>query len=501
METGIVEDKLVKDILNARGLAADDARPEAVAAVHAEGRLTARERIARLCDPDSFVEYGVLAQGRSEGFETPADGLVGGAARVLGMPVIVVSYDSTVEDGTQSTVNQAKLERLITLAVEHAWPFICFANGAGDRQSGQGSRHSMWLGGGSGRIGLFDGLCELSGLAPSVAIVSGTALDGHAAIAMFSECVIATKDATLGTRDSGTLPVDVHEKQGDIDVITIDEAEAIEAARQYLSYLLVDNPAGEPSPAAERIASIVPENRRRAYDMRRVIEAIADDGRVMELRRNWGTSLITSLVRLNGRAVGVFANQPMSPILGAIDAEAADKMSRFIELCDAYGIPLVSLIDSPGFYIGQEAERGGIARHHVRTLSAIEHRDVPLYCVQIRKAYGLGPLVMRGSWGHLPPDLRIAWPTVETGGMSLEGAAYLAKRKEIQAAKTPEEALAIRDEYANTLRARESGLRAGQNFSFDDIVRPEETRDRIISMLELTPRLRRTEKKTYVDTI
>jgi acetyl-CoA carboxylase carboxyltransferase component len=235
--------------------------------------------------------------------------------------------------------------------------------------------------------------------------------------------------------------------------------------------------------------------------MRKVIEAIADAGSVLELRPNWGTSLITSLVRMGGRTVGVFANQPRSRIAGAIDATAADKMCRFIEFCDAFGIPLLSLIDSPGFHIGKEAERGGIARHHVRTLSAIEHRDVPLYCVQIRKAYGLGPLVMRGSWGHLPPELRVAWPTVETGGMSLEGAAYLARRKEILAAKTPEEARAIRDEYANTLRARESGVRAGRNFSFDDIILPAETRDRIISMLQLSPRLRRAQKKTYLDTI
>jgi acetyl-CoA carboxylase carboxyltransferase component len=197
----------------------------------------------------------------------------------------------------------------------------------------------------------------------------------------------------------------------------------------------------------------------------------------------------------------MFANQPKSRLVGAIDAEAADKMSRFIELCDAYSVPLVSLIDSPGFHIGPDAERGGIARHHVRTLAAIEHRDVPLYVVQIRKAYGLGPLVMRGSWGHLPPELRLAWPTVETGGMSLEGAAYLARRKEILAAATPEEARAIRDDYAETLRARESGVRAGQSFSFDDIVHPAETRARIIAMLNLSPRQRRAEKKTYLDTI
>jgi acetyl-CoA carboxylase carboxyltransferase component len=211
--------------------------------------------------------------------------------------------------------------------------------------------------------------------------------------------------------------------------------------------------------------------------------------------------MITSLARLDGRAVGIFGNQPMSRLAGAIDPDAADKMSRFIELCDTYHLPLISLIDSPGFHIGPEAERAGIARHHVRTLSSIENRTVPLYCLQIRKSYGLGPLVMRGSGGNLPPELRIAWPTVETGGMSLEGAAYLVKRKEIQAAATPEEARKIRDDYANTLREKNSGIEAGRSFSFDEIIDPAETRDRIIAMLQMTPRPPKTERSWYVDTI
>lgn len=495
-----MERRLSEDILQARAMAMDGARPGAVASVRQAGRLTARERIAALCDAGAFLEYGRLAQGSTEGFESPGGGLVGGTGRVNGRPIVVASYDVTVDGGAQAAINQAKIERLVFLAVERAWPFVCFVDGQGERPTRQRESLGLWLGG-SGRIGLFDGLCELSGLAPTVAIVSGTALDGNAAIAMLSEFVVATAGSEIGTSDGSSLSVEEHERRGDVDLVVADEQAAIAAARRYLSYFLEDHDGGEPSPTAANIGDFIPENRRRPYDMRRVVDALADAGSVLELRAGWGTSMITSLVRLGGRAVGLFANQPRSRLVGAIDADAADKMSRFIELCDAHGIPILSLIDSPGFHIGPEAERGGIARHHVRTLSAIEHRDVPLYCVQIRKAYGLGPLVMRGSWGHLPPDLRLAWPTVETGGMSLEGAAYLARRKEILAAKTPEEALAIRDAYAETLRARESGLRAGQNFSFDDIVLPEETRDRIIAMLQLTPRLRRGAKKTYVDMV
>ena len=471
-----MEQRLVDDVLKAR-------------LATTTGGSVENQRIAALCDPQSFREYGVLTRSAANA------GLVGGVGRVMGHPVVVVSN----EGAASSAVNQAKIDRLITLAVEGAWPFVFFASATGVQDSS--SEGSRGLGLGSGKIGLFDGLCELSGLVPSIAILTGPTLDQDAGIAMFSDFVVAAAGSTLGMRGSEPRSIEEAEKQGDIDLVVADEPAAVAAALHYLRLVLEDETSGEEHEDAGSIADIVPENRRRAYDMRKVIDAIADAGSVLELRPHWGPSLITSLVRMAGRTVGVFANQPKSPIAGAIDATASDKMCRFIEFCDAYRIPLLSLIDSPGFHIGKDAERGGIARHHVRTLSSIEHRDVPLYCVQLRKAYGLGPLVMRGSWGHQPPELRVAWPTVETGGMSLEGAAYLVKRKEILAAETPAEALAIRQEYANTLRERESGVRAGSNFSFDDIILPEETRARIISMLELSPRVRASEKKTYLDTV
>ena len=186
-----MEQRLVDDILQARAAALDEARPAAVASARQAGRLSARERIAALCDEGSFFEYGGLAQGSADGFDTPAGGLVGGTGRVHGQPVVVASYDFTVDGGAQAPINQAKIERLVFLAVEHAWPLVCFADGEGERPTGrQQASPGLWLGG-SGRIGLFDGLCELSGLAPTVAIVSGTALDVHAAIAMFSELVVA----------------------------------------------------------------------------------------------------------------------------------------------------------------------------------------------------------------------------------------------------------------------------------------------------------------------
>ena len=210
--------------------------------------------------------------------------------------------------------------------------------------------------------------------------------------------------------------------------------------------------------------------------------------------------MITAFARLGGHTIGIFANQPTSRLAGAIDAEAADKAARFVELCDAYEFPLVSFIDNPGYMVGPQAEQEGIARHHARPLSALHHRSVPLYSVQLRKAYGLGPYAMSGfGSSRVMPDLRLAWPSVESGGMSLEGAAYLVKRKEILAASSPEEARAIRDSYAETMRDAASGLRAGRTFAFDDIVHPLETRDRILAMLERVPRRFGAAKKHPID--
>ncbi len=218
------------------------------------------------------------------------------------------------------------------------------------------------------------------------------------------------------------------------------------------------------------------------------MNALVDKDTALELAPAWGRSMLTALARMGGRTVGIYANQPKSPLAGAIDAAAADKAARFVELCDAYEFPIISLIDNPGYMVGPKAEQEGIARHHARPLAALHHRSVPLYAVQLRKAYGLGPYAMSG-WGSAQrmPEMRLAWPSVESGGMSLEGAAYLVKRKEIRAAKNSAEALAIRDEYAEKMRDVNSGLRAGRSYQFDDVIAPAETRPRILAMLRRLP--------------
>ena len=471
-----------------------------MAGVHGRGRFTARERLAALFDEGSFIEYGALAGATTQPEdESYADGLVAGAGLVFGQPVVGASYDETVLGGTQSDRNQRKMSKLLFLAVEHRWPFVCFVDGAGARLDDPLPPPPIAVTP-RGRFELYDGLAELNGWAPTVAIASGRVVDGHAGIAMLSDLVIATAAAEFGTQAGHFRSAGDYAKSGDVDVLVEDEAEAIATVRRYLRFYLVEDVAGAAAVDADQIADVVPENRRRPYDMRRILAAFADSDSVLELGAPWGRSMLTALARIEGRTVGIYANQPKSPLAGAIDAAAADKAARFVELCDAYDYPIVSFVDNPGYMVGPQAEREGIARHHARPLAALHHRTVPLCSVQIRKAYGLGPFAMSG-WGaaRRVPELRLAWPSVESGGMSLEGAAYLVKRKEILAAATKEEAMAIRNGYAERMRDAASGLRAGRSYQFDDIVEPAETRATIGAMLRRIPRQRAPKKKHAID--
>ena len=481
---------LRKQIADARRAGLDVERPNDLAAIHKLGHLSPRERIDLLVDANSFIEYGALAGATTRPEDQVwADALVGGVGLVSGLAVVVASYDVTVADGTQSDRNQRKMAKLMYLAVEHRWPFLCFADGTGARDDDPFPAPPIAVTP-RGRFDLLDGLAELNGWAPTVCVVSGDCSEAHAAIAMLSDFVVATEDGQFASHGGPWRSVQDFSKSGDVDLLVGNEEQAIDAARSYLKFYLNDESCdAEAAPDAAAIADFIPENRRRPYDMRKVVAALADRDSVLEIGAQWGRSMLTAIARIEGRTVGIYANQPKSPLAGAIDAAAADKAARFIELCDAYEYPIVSLIDNPGYMVGPKAEREGIARHHARPLSALHHRTVPLYSVQIRKAYGLGPYAMSG-WGSARrmPELRLAWPSVESGGMSLEGAAYLVKRKEILAAPDKETALAIRDAYAGKMRDATSGLRAGRSYQFDDVIEPAETRARIAAMLQRTPR-------------
>lgn len=471
-----------------------------VATARSQGN-EAWQQLETLLDPGSILEYGPLAgETSATADEQHADGLITVLGTVSGSPVTAAAFDATVRNGTQSDRNLRKLARLLYLANSRRWPLVLFLTGAGARPGAPLAPPPI-LAQARGRFDVLDGLAALSGWAPTVAVVTGRVEDGHIALAMLCDCIIATRDAEFGTAadDSMATTAD-YAKTGDVDVLADTGVDAVSATRKYLALFGVPETPSAISEQYATIADLVPENRRRPYDMRKVINAFADADSLLELGSDWGKSMLTALARLDGRTVGIFANQPKSPLAGAIDWQAADKAARFVELCDSYCYPLISFVDNPGYMVGPQAEQDGIARHHPRPLSALHHRSVPLATVQVRKAYGLGPYAMSGfGSGRVAPELKLAWPSVESGGMSLEGAAYLVKRKEILAAPTPAEATAIRDAYAEQMRDATSGLRAGRGYMFDDIIAPTDTRSRISLLLRNIPRDIPPHKKHPID--
>lgn len=474
-----MDQQRIDDVLAARASRLDAARPDAVAAAHAAGHLTARERIEALLDAGSAVEYGALAARALDppGW-VPTSGGVDFVGAIDGQPVVTSSTDFTDRGGDYGA---GRLPRLFSLAHDNRWPMVLFVDGGGTRAKvpGRPNEELVPLGGPSGRFSLFDGTAELSGWVPTVAVVSGPSFAGHASLAAFADFLVATRGSSIGMGGPPMVevalgirvtaqelaPVEMHERLGGIDLLVEDEPAAIAAVRRYLAYYR-DQPSGEPAANAGVIASLVPDEG--LYDMRPVIDALCDVDSVFELKPKFALSIITAFARLGGRTVGVIASQPESPLEGAIDPDAADKISRFVEVCDSYEYPLLSLIDSPGFVTGTMGERGpepGFTRHHARPLLAHHHRTVPGFAVQIRRGGGMVPFVLGGlSDGHAVTGLRLAWPTAELGGT---------------------------DGFSTSIRDRNA---------FDDVVDPAETRDRLIGVLRLTRRtLERAEKKHTID--
>jgi acetyl-CoA carboxylase carboxyltransferase component len=476
----------------------DSYRREATEHRHAEGRRTARENIADLVDDGSFVEYGALviaAQRRRRSLDdlierTPADGLVTGTATVDGVPVAVMSYDYTVLAGTQGIQNHRKTDRLFELARRENLPVVIFAEGGGGRPGDTD---------GTGVAGLdvttFRVLAALNGRVPLVAIVSGYCFAGNAALAGVCDVIIATEDSSLGMGgpamieggglgavapgDVGPMPVQV--ANGVVDVLARDDAAAVAAARTYLRYFA--GPYGQPGDHADQrvLRHLVPENRVRAYDVRPVIEALFDSGSVLELRAEFGVGIITALALLGGRPVGVIANNPRH-LGGAIDGDAADKATRFLELCEAHRIAVVSLLDTPGFMVGPDAEKTATVRRFGAMFVAGARVTVPLFAVVLRKAYGLGAMAMAG--GDLKaPLLCVAWPTGEFGGMGLEGAVRLGYRRELDAIGDPAERQRRYDQLVASYYERGKALSTAAAFEIDDVIDPADTRAILISAL------------------
>ena len=482
-------------------IGSDEYRSDGTARRHASGRRTARENIADLADESSFVEYGALtiaAQRRRRSLEdlierTPADGLVLGTATVAGMPVAVMSYDYTVLAGTQGIQNHRKSDRLFELARRERLPVVIFAEGGGGRPGDTDTAAVAQL-----DVPTFRMLAELNGRVPLVAVVSGYCFAGNAALAAACDVIIATEGSSLGMGgpamiEGGGLgvvapgdvgPMAVQVRNGVVDVLVPDDTAAVAAARQYLGYF--GGPLGRPADHRDQrvLRHLVPENRVRAYDIRPVIEVLFDPGSVLELRPQFGVGIITALARLDGRPVGILANSPRH-LGGAIDGDAADKATRFLELCQAHRIAVISLCDTPGFMVGPEAEKSATVRRFGAMFVAGARLTVPLCMVVLRKGYGLGAMAMAG--GHLKaPLLCVAWPTGEFGGMGLEGAVRLGFRKELDAITDPAERQQRYEQFVAEYYEKGKALSAAAAFEVDDVIDPAQTRQVLIAALART---------------
>ena len=493
-EDGVRDD--LAEVLERRRLLTDEARAEAVQRRHARGGRTARENLADLVDPDSFVEYGgfaIAAQRMRRDVDeliarTPADGLIGATARINGelfgerAACAVLSYDYTVLAGTQGAIGHRKKDRLFELIERMRLPTILFAEGGGGRPgdtdyavvSALDTRaFALW-----GR---------LSGVVPRIAIVAGRCFAGNAVLAGASDLIVATENIALGMGGPAMIvggglgtfepdafgPIAVQGPNGVVDVEVADEAEAVAAAKRLVSYF--QGPVADwEAPDQTLLRDVVPERRRRAYDVAEALEGLADRDSVTVLRPRFAPEMLTALARIEGRPLGVIANNPVR-LAGAITSDGADKAARLMQLCDAFGIPIVSLIDTPGMMVGPDAEATGLVRHCSRLFVAGASLRVPFCAVILRKAYGLGAQAMAGGSLH-EPLLTVGWPTAELGAMGLEGAVKLGFRREL-------EAIADEDERAERLEAmvahaheHAKALNAATLFELDDVIDPADTR-------------------------
>ncbi|MBE7638197.1 carbamoyl-phosphate synthase large subunit [Sneathiella sp. P13V-1] len=525
-ETDIDPDYIRPDLaelLAKRDAILDEARGEAVAKRHAKGKNTVRENLALLVDEGSLSEYGGLnlaAQRSRFDVETlekisPADGMVAGTASVNGdlfaedrAACVVLGYDYTVFAGTQGMMNHKKTDRMLHLAEARQLPIIFYGEGGGGRPGDVDVSAASTL-----DVPTFQTYARLSGLVPRIGVASGRCFAGNAALMGVSDLLIATKDTSLGMGgpamiEGGGLgvftpeevgPVSDQGPNGVIDVITEDETEATEVARKLLSYF--QGAVSDFDCADQRLLkSVIPENRLRVYDIRQVIELLADTGSVQEIRPDYAKGMITAFVRIGGRPMGLIANNPKH-LGGAIDADGSEKAARHLQLCDAFDIPVLTLCDTPGFMVGPDAEKTALVRKTARLFAAAGSLTVPIFTVILRKGYGLGAQAMGGGSMHAP-FLTLSWPTGEMGPMGLEGAVRLGFKKELAAIEDLQEREKAFQKMVDAAYVRGKAVNAAAFMEIDDVIDPATTRDRIIQGLKAValPAPRRGRKRTFVDT-
>jgi acetyl-CoA carboxylase carboxyltransferase component len=497
------------EVIDRHSFALDERRAEATARRRQKNQRPVRENVKDLCD-GGFLEYGALAiaaqrQRRSLDdllSRTPADGLIAGIGAVNGAlfpetrsRVMVMAYDYTVLAGTQGFFNHKKMDRLLKLAHEQRLPLVLFAEGGGGRPGDVDAAGVMVAGLDLSTFARFAGL---SGRVPVVGVVSGPCFAGNAALLGCCDVIIAAQNANIGMGgpvmiEGGGLgvfkpeevgPIEVQTKNGVVDIAVADDAEMVAAAKQYLSYFQGAVPRWEAADQ-RRLRRLVPDQRRRVYDVRAVIRTVADTDSFLELRPRFGPGLVTGFVRIEGRPFGVLANN-CKHMAGAIEAEGADKAARLMQICNAHGLPILSLCDTPGFMVGPEVEQRAQVRHVCRMFVVGAHVTVPYFTVVLRRGYGLGAMAMAKGGFH-ESFFTASWPTGEFGGMGLEGAVKAGFKKELEAIKDPQEREALYNKLVAELYERGKAINMASHLEIDAVIDPAETRKWIMQGLKSIP--------------
>ena len=477
----------------------DSARQDAADKRHERSNRTARENLEDLVDAGSFQEYGqlaVAAQRKRRNLEdlqvhTAADGVITGIARINGKPTAVAVYDYSVLAGTQGHFHHKKLDRIFELAEQQKLPFVLFAEGGGGRP-GDTDVLTQVAGLNSTSFARWAGL---SGRIPRIAVANGFCFAGNAALFGCADITVATRSSWIGMAgpamiEGGGLgifkptevgPAEVLEKNGVIDVLCDDEAAATDVCKKLLAFF--QGPV-EPGEFSEQhiLRDIIPADRRWGYPVRRVVDCLADKGSFVELRRAWGRPIITGFMYVAGRPVGLLASD-CQQLGGAIDAESAQKAARFLQLCDAFGLPVVSLIDTPGFMVGPDSEKQSAVRRMSNLFTAGASLRVPLIAICLRKAYGLGAMALAGG-SFTSPVYAAAWPTGEFGAMGLEGAVRLGFRKELEAIEDEAEREKLFQRLLAELVAQGRATEAAAMLEIDAVIDPADTRSVIIRALD-----------------
>ncbi|MCL4421992.1 MAG: acyl-CoA carboxylase [Actinobacteria bacterium] len=501
-----LEHRLLEEVVGRHEAVGDAARAEALRAQRDAGKLTARQRVAALVDPGSFIETGALAEparstSHTMNIAAPADGVITGSARVDGRPVGIISFDFSVLGGSNGAVGGQKVNAVVKSCFTTGSPLVMLLDGGGHRiQEGLDARHFAH------GFDFFALQAQLSGWVPMVAAVLGPGFAGPSNFAAMADFVVMNRaTATMGVAGPALVRAATGEEIGKYelggasvqtdlyglaDLAVGSDQEALDAIAHFLSYL--PSNAGEDPPVIdaqdaddrreEWLADAVPANGRAAYDVLRIVTSLADSDSVFELKPTFARNVVTALGRMAGRPVGFIANQP-SYLAGTLDASACEKAAHFISVCDAYGLALIYLIDVPGFLVGSEAERSGLGRRSGRMLYELGQATVPRMSVVLRKGYGLGYIAMCGG-RSFDPELCVAWPTAEISAMSVEGAVDIAYRRELEADPDPSRR---RQQLIDGFRSQLGALTAAQGFGIDDVIDPRDTRRILIEALRRSP--------------